>query len=455
MAIFTTLTQLALPVTAARFISSSLGAQDPQSAGAVAETCLRLVLTVATPVLATAILLSPSVGTFLFNNPNTTSLLITTFTAGFLLDLTTLYGAYFLGLGLYPQVVYQNILYVPLSRGLGLVLARYGLGVLGISLGWVIGGIATLLLSLYLWKGRLDHGSSHPIRPLLSFSLPVLASALITLTQSWGDIALLQALLGQFQTTGAYYLVVSSVSFLSILYIPVTGALLPALSSTHSSKGPEAVSDRLAVTFRLVNITVLPTSASLAAVAPTALELVYGKPLAAESAPFALLALTVILSAQGAVLVTALQALGNTKPLLRIFLVSTILDLAIVALAARTLGTTAGAAGRIVLAGSTLLLAWQSLRPIISTPVSQGIYRAILLAMGTALPLALADQFMSHTLAFTPIMRLPAILALFATSFLVVSRRLSIFQDQDFEILESALPSILRRHIRTFHRLLV
>ncbi len=448
-------TKLSIPIAAARFISSSLGSQDPQSASAVAKTCLRLVLTVATPVLAIAGLLSPWVGTFLFNNPNTTSLLVTTFTAGFLLDLTTLYGAYFLGLGLYPQVVYQNILYVPLSRGLGLVLAHYGLGVLGIPLGWAIGGTATLLLSLYLWKGRLSQGSSYPVRPLLSFSLPVLASALITLTQSWGDIVLLQALLGQLKTTGAYYLVVSSVGFLSILYIPVTGALLPALSSTHSSKGPEAVSDRLAVTFRLVNITVLPISASLAAVAPTALELVYGKPLAGESGPFALLALTVLLAAQGAILITALQALGNTKPLLKIFLASTILDLAIVALSAKTLGTTAGAAGRIVLAASTLLLAWRSLSPTLHTPITQDLSKAILLAIGTSIPLLGINQLMTHTLQISPLFRLPVILAAFASTFLLVSRVLHIFQNQDFAILENALPKVLHGYTRLVQRLFI
>lgn len=133
MAVFGTLTQLALPVAATRFISSSLGAQDPHAAAAVAKICLRLVLTVAVPTLALASLLSPWIGTFLFNNSNTTSLLVTAFAAGFLLDLTTLYGAYFLGLGLYAQVVYQNILYVPLSRGLGLVLAQGQLSVLSLG----------------------------------------------------------------------------------------------------------------------------------------------------------------------------------------------------------------------------------------------------------------------------------------------------------------------------------
>ncbi len=37
-AIFTTLTQLALPVTATRFISRSLGSRDPHGAAAVAKT---------------------------------------------------------------------------------------------------------------------------------------------------------------------------------------------------------------------------------------------------------------------------------------------------------------------------------------------------------------------------------------------------------------------------------
>ncbi len=62
---------------------------------------------------------------------------------------------------------------------------------------------------------------------------------------------------------------------------------------------------------------------------------------------------------------------------------------------------------------------------------------------------------MSHTLAFTPIMRLPAILVVFAGSFLVVSRKLSIFQDQDFAVLESALPETLHGYTRLVQRLFI
>jgi len=455
VAIFGTLTQMALPVAATRFISSSIGSRDPSSAGSVAKTTLRLVLVIATPALLFANVLSPWIGILLFNTSDASGLLLTAFAAAFLLDLTTLYGSYFLGLGLYAQVVYQNLLYIPLSRGLALVLAYLGLGVLGVVVGWLLGAVATLLLSLHLWKGRLPAESTFPKRQLLSFSIPVFASAIITLTQNYGDIALLQTVVGQLQLTGAYYLTVSSVAFLSILWTPVTSALYPALSSGFSSQGPKAISERLSVAFRLVNITVLPLGVALAAVAPTALEIVYGPSLASQALPFAILAMTVVLTAQGAILVATLQAVGRTKPLLKVYLVATILDLLAVALLAKTLGTTAGAIGRLILGLSIFLLAFRSLRPTLYAPVTQGLFNAILLAVGTAVPLLLTDQFMTQQLLIRPLLRLPIILIVFTASFLVISRTLSIFKETDFDLLKSAAPSVIHRSVGLAQRLLI
>src|SRR6266702_8717413 len=59
VAIFGTLTQMALPAAATRFISSSLGSRDAVSAGAVASTVLRFLLVVATPTLLLASVFSP------------------------------------------------------------------------------------------------------------------------------------------------------------------------------------------------------------------------------------------------------------------------------------------------------------------------------------------------------------------------------------------------------------
>src|SRR3989441_12203865 len=148
-------------------------------------------------------------------------------------------------------MTYQNVLYHPLSRASDWSSPTRpraprdtsGLGYRSVR------RPPTINLPL---KRRLPKANSFPARTLLVFSLPSFASAVVTLLQGWGDIALLQTILGQFGTTGAYYLVVTSVSFLSILWTPTAGALYPALSSSYTRQGPTGVSEKLGVAMRLV-----------------------------------------------------------------------------------------------------------------------------------------------------------------------------------------------------------
>ena len=454
-AVFATLTQLALPLAATRFISASIGEGDPSTAGAVARTSLRLTITIAAPALVLSLLASPWIAQTVFKNADATAFLAVAFASSFLLDLVTLYGAYFLGLGRYAEMTYQNILYHPLSRGLGLVLAYKGLGPLGIPTGWATGAFATLLLSLYLWKGKLPRANNFPTRPLLIFSLPLLATAIVTLLQSWGDIALLQAILGQFGTTGAYYLVVTSVSFLSILWIPAAGAIYPALSSSYTSGGPTAVSEKLAIATRFVNLTVLPAGAALAAIAPTALEAVYGPSLVSGAIPFAILAATIIFSAQSLLLITTLQAIGKTKSILGISLAATIVDLVAVGLGAATLGTTAGAVGRSLLAATMTLLAWLSLRHVLRAPVTKGLSKAIVVSILSAAPLILFDNLLTVNSHQPPIVRIQVLLGIFAICYLGASRALHVFTENDFDLFENALPGFLRPLLKALERVLI
>src|SRR5207244_12109983 len=161
-----------------------------------------------------------------------------------------------------------------------------------------LGATVTVLLSVYLWHGQFVDGGSYPLRPILAFSLPVFASALITLGQQWGDMGIIYVLLGP-TILGPYYLVVSSVSFLSVLWMPVNQAIYPALSAAHSTGDPREVSDRLATAFRLINLTVIPVGAALAAITPTALDIVYGASYVAEALTLSVLSLSSIFVAQG------------------------------------------------------------------------------------------------------------------------------------------------------------
>src|SRR3989442_1977681 len=179
---------------------------------------------------------------------------------------------------------------------------------------------------------------------------------------------------------------------------PNCRALYPALSSSYTSEGPTGVSERLGVAMRLVNLTVLPTGAALAVIAPTALEAVYQPSLVAGAVPFAILGVTIIFSAQSLLLITTLQAIGKTKPILGISLTATIIDLAAVGLGARPLGTTAGAIGRALLAIGMMTLAWWTLRRVLHAPITRGLSKALLVAILTATPLPTVDYLLATNL---------------------------------------------------------
>jgi len=453
-ALLTGLISGALPLAATRFISRSIVAGDTQAAAGVARVTLRLSIAIALPVVVVAVLFSPYLSGFLRGATDPANLLLVTFTASFFIDVTLLYTAFFLGVGRYARTLYQNALFVPLSRGLGLFLAYYGFRVLGIVSGWAIGGITTVLLSVYLWHGQLPKGSSYPLRPILMFSLPVFASALITLGQLWGDMGIIYLLLGP-TILGPYFLVVSSVNFLSVLWTPVNQAIYPALSAAHSTGDPREISDRLAAAFRLINLTVLPIGAALAAITPTALDIVYGASYVGEALTMSILSLSSVFVAQGVLLVTTLQAVGHTRQYLGVTLASTLVFIGFVGLSASPLGTLAGAVGRALLSILIVALARFTLRDAVATRVSSALSKAIPLAVGVALPLLTLDQIFLISHPFRPVFQLIILFGLFVVLYGGICRQMRVFHHGDFAMLHDALPRRLRPYLKMVQRIIV
>ncbi len=433
---FVALTQLGLPSSATRFISRSIGMNDRQTAGAIAKSILRVSVFVGGAGVSIGAIASLYFGPSYVGNADGATLLITTFASGLLLDFVLLYSAYFIGVGAYARNLYQNALYAPLSRGLGLLLALFGYGVRGVILGWVIGGLAALALSVYMWHNTLPEKKRYPIRPLLSFSLPVFGAALIVFGQQYGDIEILTARLGVVPSIGIYSILVSSVGSLSVLWIPVTQALYPAISASHASGESGTISDRLAVAFRLTNLAVLPLGASLAAIAPTAIGLIYTAPYVTQSLVFAVLSLGSILTAQAAILTISLQIAG----------------LIVVVITATVLGPLGGAIGRLVTGSGTVILARRSLEREAKTHTGAALPKALLLAAGTSLPLLIIDDIMIGHLGTT--LRLPILIAIFAVAFLAISRRFRIFRAADFALLKDSLPHRFHPQLRSIEHLM-
>jgi O-antigen/teichoic acid export membrane protein len=291
---------------------------------------------------------------------------------------------------------------------------------------------------------------------LITFSLPVYASALIMVSQQWGDIGIIYALLGP-AILGPYYVVVSSVNFLSAFWIPVNQAIYPALSASHSTGEVNAVSEKLAVAFRLTNLAVLPIGAALAAITPTVLDIVYGPRYANQALAFSILSLASVFTAQGALLVTTLQAVGRTRQYLKVTLASTLIYLFIVSLSVIPIGTLAGAIGRAGLAISIVVLARRSLHNTVSAHTNAAIFKAIPLALGVATPVFIVNLYFLtyHPLNLRPIFQLLVLFGIFVLAYGAVSRRLRIFHHGDFAILHGALPRRFQPYLRMIQRLVI
>jgi O-antigen/teichoic acid export membrane protein len=254
---------------------------------------------------------------------------------------------------------------------------------------------------------------------------------------------------------GPYYLVVSSVNFLSVLWMPVNQAIYPALSAAHSTGDPREVSDRLGTAFRLINLTVLPISAALAVITPTALDIVYGQSYVGEALTLSILSLSSIFVAQGVLLVTTMQAVGHTRQYLGVTLASTLVFMGFVGLGALPLGTLAGAIGRALLSILIVVLAKLTLRREISTHVNSALSKAIPLAVGVALPLLALDQFFLMSHPFRPIFQLIILFGLFVVLYGGISRQLRVFHHGDFAMLHDVLPARLRPILKMVQRIIV
>jgi O-antigen/teichoic acid export membrane protein len=205
----------------------------------------------------------------------------------------------------------------------------------------------------------------------------------------------------------------------------------------------------------LINLTVLPISAALAVITPTALDIVYGQSYVGEALTLSILSLSSIFVAQGVLLVTTMQAVGHTRQYLGVTLASTLVFMGFVGLGALPLGTLAGAIGRALLSILIVVLAKLTLRREISTHVNSALSKAMPLAVGVALPLLALDQFflMSHPLR--PIFQLIILFGLFVVLYGGTSRQLRVFHHGDFAMLHDVLPARLRPLLKMIQRIIV
>jgi O-antigen/teichoic acid export membrane protein len=428
MAVFNTLTLLALNNAVIKYVSESLGREDEKGAWACSRKALKLMLSVAVPALGACLLASPMLSSYVGAGSLEVSAMLA---SAFVLDLTSYYGAIMYGYCMFKHVSAQNILYTLSTRFLGFLLAFLGLKVLGLSLGFLMGSLAALAYSLLVLRGKIGSSKEDfPSSKLLRFSMPIYGANAIGLLQSWLDVAILSSIVG-LSATGTYYIAIASVAPLSILWVPLSSALFPTLSWMNGSGDRGQVLEVCKRALRFATAIVLPLSVALASVSETALSIAYGRVYAEASAPFAILAFSSILSAYASIYSAELQALGRTRPMFIAGVASIVAYTFLLATITKPLGQAGAALARATMIAVGFLVLYRET----SVKLPSNLNRGLVVAAVFALALAPIERFVRVNLHLKALTEVSVFIIVALLTFKLVKP----LDDYEIELLKSSV----------------
>jgi O-antigen/teichoic acid export membrane protein len=453
---FSLLTMLSLNKALTKFTSEKLGKNQHEEAIATQKTVTKIVVLLSIVGFVATIFLSKTISQFLWNNAEYTILLILNFTYAFFHNLIYLCDSTLQALYLFGKMATITFVFIFTSQVTAIVLALLQMGVTGVIIGYIVGSIAALTLSIIFLRGKLKRTTrkNTPIKPLLSFSFPIFLTSITTLILEWADIVIITSLINDLSLTGIYHITVNSVGVLSLLYVPVTITIFPAISS-HSGLGKtEDISNILKITSRYLIYLMLPSCIGLAIVAPTAITFFYGSSYAKGAIPLAILSFTTIITALFLLFETAFQAIGKTGQILKINIIIAA-SLVILLLPLVPLFETTGAAfARLITKAVAISLAVYLLKKEIKIHLDkETLWKSTVSAMAIVPFLLSIELFLSTKLSTVQTLALEIPTA--AGIYILSLYALKALKSEDFQLLKQAFPKPLTKYINIIERLIV
>jgi len=453
--VFSLLTLLALPTALTKFTSEKLGKNQKGEATAIQKTVTKAVVTLSIAGFAVAALSSQLISQYLWNNPEYMILLILNFAYAFLTNILGLCRSTLNALYLFGKMATITITFIVSSRIVAITLALLHMGVTGVIIGYIIGSTIATTIAIYFLRGKLPKTTENmPLKPLLTFSLPLFLSSITALVLSWADIAIITSLTGDYSLTGVYYIVINSVATLSILYMPMMTTIFPALSTHHGLKKPETISNILKTTSRIIIYIIFPSCIGLAIIAPTALTFFYGAGYAKGATPLAILSITTIIIALNSLFSTTLTATGKTGQILKINVAAAITTILTLIALVPLLETTGAALARLTTQTIALTLAVYALSKEIKIHLDKEALWKSALATTATVPLLITLELTVST-KLTPTQALITEILTAATIYAFALYILKALKNQDFELLKQAFPKPLTKYLNILQRIIV
>nr|NIS80637.1 oligosaccharide flippase family protein [Anaerolineales bacterium] len=399
---FTLLTVLALPTALTKFTSEKLGKNQKGEATAIQKTVTKAVVILSVGGFAVAALSSPLISQYLLENPEYVFVVILNLVYAFLSNILALVRSTLQALYLFGKMATLTIAFVVSGRAVAIALALLDMGVTGVIIGYIVGSVIAIMLAVYFLRGKLPKTTKNmPLKPLLHFSFPLFLSSITGLVLTWADFVIIASFIG-LSPTGVYYIVISSVGTLSILYLPMTTTIFPALSAHHGLEKPKTVSKIVSTTSRYIIYILFPSCVGLAIIAPTALTFFYGVDYAIGATPMAVISFATIIMAIYSLFTTTLTATGKTGQILKINTLAAVSTILLLVALVPFLEATGAALARLITQIIALGLAVFALAKEIKIQLDkEALWKSALASAATVPPLLALELIIGTRLTIT------------------------------------------------------
>lgn len=448
------ITGLALPTALTKFASEKLGKNQTEEAASVQKTVTKTVLALSLTGFITLILFSNQLSQFLLGSSIHANLIILMLVYTLFFSIITLFKSTLQALYLFGKMATVTLIFIIVSRTTAVILATLNMGLDGVLIGYITGSLVALAVAVCFLRGKLPKTTYNtPLKPILTFSLPLFLSSLTLLILNRADIVIITAMTRDYSLTGIYYIALNSVSILSILWIPVTTTIFPALSARHGLKKPEDITNILKISSRYLIYIILPSCLGLAVISPTALAFFYGPSYTPGAIPLSILSVATMIIALYSLFTTALTAIGKTTQILKINVILAISTVTILLAFVPFLQTIGAALTRLITQIIGITLAFYILQKEIPVKIDkEALWKSTLASTATIPFLLILETTISKQLPVTQTLVIEVLTA--ASIYAFSLYMLKALKSQDFELLRQALPKPLTKYINFVEKII-
>jgi len=453
--VFTLVATLSLPTALTKFTSEKIGKNLGEEATSVQKTVTKTVLTLSLITFAISATVSVQLSEFLFDTPVYAPLFILMLIYALISNVTSICTSTLQALYMFGKIAIVSVVSMLISRMIAVFLALLNLGLKGVLIGYIAGFSVALVIAAHFIRDKLPKVTHNaPLKPLLHFSFPLFLSSLTLLVLNWADITIVTLMTKNYASTGIYYLVIQSLSVLSILWLPVTTTIFPTLSARHSLKRSQDISNILKIASRYLTYIVVPTCLGLAVVSPTALTFFYGPDYTQGALILSILSVVTIFIALNLLFTTTLAAIGRTDQILKINILSA-LSAVIMLLAFVPFLQTIGAAiaRSITQIVSFILAIWLLRKEIVFHLDKEALLKSVVASTATIPFLLTLETTLAAKLPIVQILIIEILTAGSVYAFSIYVLRA--LNRQDFELLRQAFPKAIAKYITFIENILV